>query len=69
MGEFCLPPGLTDFKKPRLNRVKKEDQNGLSLHGLTVFFKMIEIIERQIAKERDKLDFHYRKWDLILPLL
>ena len=30
---------------------------------------MIEIIERRIAQERDKLEFHYRKWDLILPLL
>ena len=29
--------------------LKKEDQNGLSLHGLTAFFKMIEIIERRIA--------------------
>ena len=40
--------------------LKKEDQNGLSLRGLTAFFKMIEIIERRIAQERDKLNFHYR---------
>ena len=52
--------------------LKKEDQNCLSLHGLTAFFKMIEIVERRIAQERDKLverriaqerdklDFHYR---------
>ena len=49
--------------------LKKEDQNGLSLRGLTAFFIMIEIIERRIAQERDKLNFHYRKWDPILPLL
>ena len=37
--------------------LKKEDQNGLSFHGLTVFFKMIEIIERRIAQERDNSTF------------
>ena len=32
--------------------LKKEDQNGLSLQGLTAFFKMIEITERRRAQER-----------------
>ena len=49
--------------------LKKEDHNSLSLHSLTVFFKMIEIVERRTAQEKDKLDFHFTKWDLMLPLL
>ena len=52
----------------RYDYLMKEDQNGLSLHGLTALFKMIEITEWRIAQERDKLDFHYRKLDPILPL-
>ena len=52
-----------------LHGLKKDDQNGLSLHRLTAFIKKIEITERRIAaQERDKLYFHYRRWDLIIPL-
>ena len=49
--------------------LKNDDQTGLNLHGLTAFFKTTEVIEQRIAQTRDKLDFHYGKWDLILPLL
>ena len=48
VGGFRPPPGLF--------RVKKEDQNGLSLHRLTAFFKMIETTERRIAQKEKNIN-------------
>ena len=33
MGGFCPPPGLTDFKKPGLNRVKRSANTFTMLNG------------------------------------
>ena len=40
-----------------------------NINGLKAFIKNIEKIERSISSQKGKLDFHYKKWDSILPKL
>ena len=32
-------------------------------------FKNIETVERRIASDKEKLSFHYKKWEKLLPFL
>ena len=47
----------------------KKDKHSITINGMKAFIKNIEKIERKIASQRGKLDFHYKKWDPILPKL
>ena len=44
-------------------------KHSININGLKAFIKNIEKVEQRIASQRGKLDFHYRKWDPILPKL
>ena len=37
--------------------------------GLKSFIKNIETVERRIASDKEKLSFHYKKWEKLLPFL
>ena len=49
--------------------LNKDNKNGLSISGLKAFIKSIENTEWHIAQERDKLEYHCKKWNPMLPLL
>ena len=43
--------------------LKKKETTGLTFFGLKACIKNMETIERKIASQREKLDFHHKKWD------
>ena len=47
----------------------KNHQNSLDSRGFTAFIKNIETLERHIAHNRGKLDFHCNKWNVLLKLI
>ena len=49
--------------------LKKEDKTSPNLTGLKAYIKCIENLERNIASENKKLDYHYKKWDKLIPFL
>ena len=38
-------------------------------HGLKSFIKNIQTVECRTAFDKDKLSFHYKKWEKLLPFL
>ena len=42
---------------------------GLNFYGLKAYIKNIENIERHIASQRQKLDYHYNKWNKLITML
>ena len=49
--------------------LKKQNEIAPSLSGLKAFIKSIEKTERLIATQKEKLDFHYTKWNILLPFI
>ena len=48
--------------------LKKGDKTAPDLTGLKAYIKCIEKLER-IITENKKLDYHYKKWDKLIPFL
>ena len=49
--------------------LKRGDKTAPNLTGLKAYIKGIEKLERNIASENKKLDYHYKKWDKLIPFL
>ena len=49
--------------------LKKGDKIAPNLTGLKAYIKYIANLERNIASEIKKLDYHYKKWDKLIPFL
>ena len=49
--------------------LKKGYKTAPNLMGLKAFIKCIEKLERNIVSENKKLDYHYKKWDKLIPFL
>ena len=49
--------------------LKKGDKIAPNLTGLKAYIKYIGNLERNIASESKKLDYHYKKWDRLIPFL
>ena len=49
--------------------LKKKETTGPTFFGLKVHIKSMETIERKIASQREKLDFHHKKWDKLAHAL
>ena len=49
--------------------LKKGDKTAPNLTGLKAYIKCIENLERNIVSEKKKLDYHYKKWDKLIPIL
>ena len=47
----------------------KKHEHHININGLKVFIKNIEKVEQKIASQKGKLEFHFKKWDSILPNL
>ena len=47
--------------------LKKGDKTAPNLTSLKAYIKCIENLERDIASENKKLDYHYKKWDKLTP--
>ena len=47
--------------------LKRKD--GLNFYGLKAYIKSIENIERHIASQRQKLDYHHKKWNKLISVL
>ena len=47
--------------------LKRKD--GLNFYGLKAYIKSIENIERHIASQRQKLDYHHKKWNKLITVL
>ena len=47
----------------------KRQEHAININGLKAFIRNIENIEQKIASHKGKLEYHYKKWDTILPLL
>ena len=43
--------------------LKKKETTGPTLFGLKAYIKNMETIESKIASQREKQDFHHKKWD------
>ena len=49
--------------------LKRGDKTAPNLTGLKAYIKGIKKLERNIASENKKLDYHYKKWDKLIPFL
>ena len=49
--------------------LRNGDETAPNFTGLKANIKCIENLERNIASENKKLDFHYKKWDKLIPFL
>ena len=49
--------------------LRRQDRHGPNITGLKSFIKNIETVERPIASDKEKLSFHYKKWEKLLPFL
>ena len=49
--------------------LRRQDRHGPNITGLKSFIKNIETVECQIASDKEKLSFHYKKWEKLLPFL
>ena len=47
--------------------LRRQGRHGPNITGLKSFIKNIKTIECQIASDKDKLSFHYEKWEKLLP--
>ena len=47
--------------------LKRKD--GLNIYGLKAYIKRIENIECHIASQRQKLDYHHKKWNKLITVL
>ena len=47
--------------------LKRKD--GLNFYGLKAYIKSIENIEHHIASQRQKLDYHHKKWNKLITVL
>ena len=49
--------------------LNKGDKTAPNLTGLKAYIKCIGNLEQNIASENRKLDYHYKKWDKLIPFL
>ena len=49
--------------------LRRQDRHGPNITGLKSFIKNIETVECRIASDKEKLSFHYNKWEKLLPFL
>ena len=49
--------------------LRRHDRHGPNITGLKSFTKHIETVECRIAFDKEKLSFHYKKWETLLPFL
>ena len=49
--------------------LKRGDKTAPNLTGLKAYIKCIEKLERNIASENKNFDYHYKKWDKLIPFL
>ena len=49
--------------------LRRQDRRGPNITGLKSFIKNIETVERRIASDKEKLSFHLKKWEKLLPFL
>ena len=49
--------------------LRRQDRRGPNITGLKSFIKNIETVEHRIASDKEKLSFHYKKWEKLLPFL
>ena len=49
--------------------LKKGDENAPNLTGLKAHINCIEKLERNVASENKKLEYHYKKWNKLIPFL
>ena len=47
--------------------LKRKD--GLNFYGSKAYIKSIKNIERHIASQRQKLDYHYNTWNKLITVL
>ena len=47
--------------------LKRKD--GLNFYGLKAYIKSIENIERHIPSQRQKLDYHHKKWNKLITVI
>ena len=49
--------------------LRRQDRRGPNITDLKSFIKNIGTVERRIASDKEKLSFHYKKWEKLLPFL
>ena len=49
--------------------LRRQDRRVPNITGLKSFIKNIETVESRIASDKEKLSFHYKKWEKLLPFL
>ena len=49
--------------------LRRQDRHGPNITGMKSFIINIETVESRIASDKEKLSFHYKKWEKSLPLL
>ena len=49
--------------------LKKGDKNAPNLTGLKAYINCIEKLERNTASKNKKLEYHYKKWNKLIPFL
>ena len=43
--------------------LRRQDGHGPNITGLKSFIRSIETVERRVASDKEKLSFHYKKWE------
>ena len=49
--------------------LKKKETTGPTFFGLKAYIKNMETTKRKVASQREKLDFHNKKWDKLAHAL
>ena len=49
--------------------LRRQDGHGPNITGLKSFIRSIETVERRVASDKEKLSFHYKKWEKLLSFL
>ena len=49
--------------------LRRQDRHGPNITGLKSFIKNIETVGRRIASDKERLPFHCKKWEKLLPFL
>ena len=49
--------------------LRRQDRYVPKISGVKSFIKNIETVDHRIAFDKEKLSFHYKKWEKLLPFL
>ena len=66
--DFILIDHMILFFK-RYICLRRQDRHGPNIIGLKLFIKNVKTVERRIAFYKEKLSFHCKKWENVLPFL